>query len=983
MATPLFNEISKIWIPKQLWSRALNEHPLQKDLGELLRELREAAPEGLVPCEDSRGERYLWSPQSRHLFYQLHGADRLSLLKDWEKRASTPVSTMPHSVILQEIKWLVLGNIQATLLIKHHATAAEGVAFHPLSIMKTDGRMVVMDQESCTSTAADVYVYASHDKNGVLLNEERLTDLGLSFKEAPPAYMDAIKSAYAYKHGAPSPEAVLDAVRRLDHARIGAPEMTPQEMENPNRGLWEFFWPEAPRREVRDAYTLVDLARPVYMRDPMHDARAQPVAIDFGTCSTVVAFMDDTGTPRLLRIGNADISTKSKPKDYENPTMLLFNDHAALLEAWGQPGHNPLVSYQRHIFSSKAVIDLLENQRHWENRTFPGALVRNLKTWIAQAINNPARYSQALILNDFAPNSEHPKNSYFQVKPPSKPRHLPRKSFYPGLVDPELDLLELYAYLLGLFINQRGRLYLDYKLTFPANYTDELKEVVTASFKRGLLRSIPETITQSERCDEFLERFDVQPGISEPSAYALAAIMEKELYPKPNEPYVAAVFDFGGGTTDFSYSFVREADAEEEEHGHAFAIEMIQSSGVPHLGGERLLERLAYRTLLANFEPSERSGSNSGGLRGKEIVFIRPEREEDPQLPMQLVDPSNTNTQGRSNMLQICERLRDLWERGYPKNEFFDLDGEGQIDSLVDRHGQKQSVKLRLDMDGLRAFLVGEVTEGISNFMHILRDSLEKVREAHRRDVSMVHVFLGGNSTRSKMVQQLFVDLLRALREGPPEVWEDLIAEGSDKDGREPVAWPISGPLQELYERFSSQGAPPSGWPSFELHMPLELDEAKPHKATAKTGAALGMLLSLSGEIKLTALSTDSGTSDPGIRLSYFVGFTRLRKFKMVLAQNDTNTTWRELCPLPSASFSLYYTTSPRALADGGLSAGDPDLKALNLHFPAWEPGMKVFIRIVRFNQVQLCCAVRLPYGQSEESIGTPPAGYEDGIVTL
>jgi hypothetical protein len=78
-------------------------------------------------------------------------------------------------------------------------------------------------------------------------------------------------------------------------------------------------------------------------------------------------------------------------------------------------------------------------------------------------------------------------------------------------------------------------------MTFPVAYPIEVKDKILASFRRGLMRSLPESLI----ADEQFNQFSVREWASEPAAYAAAAL--EKLNIEPTEQGVAyAVFDFGG-----------------------------------------------------------------------------------------------------------------------------------------------------------------------------------------------------------------------------------------------------------------------------------------------------------------------------------------------------------------------------------------------------------------------------------------------------
>lgn len=62
-------------------------------------------------------------------------------------------------------------------------------------------------------------------------------------------------------------------------------------------------------------------------------------------------------------------------------------------------------------------------------------------------------------------------------------------------------------------------MFLNYCLTFPVEYPNDVKAKILASFRRGLQRSLPESLIYDERFTEF----SVDELASEPAAFAVVA----------------------------------------------------------------------------------------------------------------------------------------------------------------------------------------------------------------------------------------------------------------------------------------------------------------------------------------------------------------------------------------------------------------------------------------------------------------------------
>ena len=95
-----------------------------------------------------------------------------------------------------------------------------------------------------------------------------------------------------------------------------------------------------------------------------------------------------------------------------------------------------------------------------------------------------------------------------------------------------------------------------------------------------------------------MKKFRVTAGASEPAAYAICALQEYGFEPEEDEKTYYGVFDFGGGTTDFDFGIWREAGLKERRYD--YVIEHFAAGGDRYLGGENMLELLAFEVFKKN-----------------------------------------------------------------------------------------------------------------------------------------------------------------------------------------------------------------------------------------------------------------------------------------------------------------------------------------------------------------------------------------------
>ncbi|MDW1713137.1 molecular chaperone DnaK, partial [Vibrio sp. Vb2865] len=164
------------------------------------------------------------------------------------------------------------------------------------------------------------------------------------------------------------------------------------------------------------------------------------------------------------------------------------------------------------------------------------------------------------------------------------------------LTDDDFNPIEIYAYYLGLYINNLNNgIFMDYILSFPVTYEVPIRDKIIESFEKGLKKSLP-----AELGEETINRLTVTKGASEPAAYALTALQQYGFEPEDDERVFYSVFDFGGGTTDFDFGIYCEPTDRKDKRRFDYVIEHFGAGGDKFLGGENLLELLAFEVFKKN-----------------------------------------------------------------------------------------------------------------------------------------------------------------------------------------------------------------------------------------------------------------------------------------------------------------------------------------------------------------------------------------------
>ena len=697
--------------------------------------------------------------------------------------------------------------------------------------------------------------------------------------------------------------------QNIDHISARLPKLDNLRFSEINQGLWEFFDDKKSQR------LSVTVDSPLYGRNPVLDIQEGNVAIDFGTSSTVVA-LKRNGRDELLRIGLKDFNEAPKPEHYENPTVLEMVDFQNFLIDWTSEAYRPLVCWDDVRCSHEARATLRNND---SNPQKIGSILLRLKQW---ALRDNENY-KVKFTDQY--NCVHELASLAE-RNPVKGQALTVDKNYP------FDPIELYAWFLGLTINWRQRgIFLHYYMTFPVAYPTEVKNKILASFRRGLQRSLPASLVNDAKFAEF----SVEERASEPAAFAAAALEALEIAPVDGG-VAYAVFDFGGGTTDFDYGFYRLPTNAEVNEGWEHVLEHFGSSGDRYLGGENLLENLAYLVFCANVDV----------CRKHDIAFTQPL----DALSFAGSELLITNTQAAyTNTNMMMSKLRPLWEKGV-KNQ--DASGTTKV-KLVNRQGVLVECDFKIKEQELIVWLEARIQKGLHNFFIGLKQAFtghgqknndeavsasikDKFSQRHQKNQSNhttnlpkeIHILLAGNSSRSPIV----LGLLGRL--------EDDVS-------------------KKLYERTKKGLADIFGdsLPDLEIHLPLNTDDKNPYKPTAKTGVALGLLRLCPGESLYVINHAKSQSDDSPFH--FYVGSIKLNKFSPALQRGSAYNQWIELGPIRDRIAYLVYTTTPRASL-GTMPRGDSELIEKKLSFAGDTTGHKVFARAISPHEVEICTAASL-----------------------
>ena len=729
--------------------------------------------------------------------------------------------------------------------------------------------------------------------------------LEISRQKLLKAYRDGmLKMDVAKCCAAPSPErqdtAEEEAKKLLlscDHTRANLNNYDESVLIDNAQGHWELWEPIAEGEEK------IKLEQPLIARNPAKDIHDGVVGIDFGTKSTVVVCQEGNDRFRPRRIGTSDLMQQVQSRDYENPTTIEFIDKDIFVQSYIAREGRPFTRWLDVTISYQAVEDMLS------------ADVRELSAYFTEIKQWAGDSREKMLLCDRHGHE-------FHLSP------------YDRLESGDFDPVEIYAYYLGLYINNMHEgISLDYLLSYPVTYSKDIRERIRGSFERGLRKSLPPSLLKDE---EAMRRFSVRNGVSEPEAYAVTALQKYNFLPEDDTKVPFAVFDFGGGTTDFDYGIWRAADDSRSERKFDYVVEHCSNGGDHRLGGENILECLAYEVFK----------DNQNAMREMNASFTQP--TGCTSFPGATMLVRNDSRYARQNMKLMMEQLRSVWETcPEPKKQSEDSEEEERPTAevkmdILNNQGELLSNKaFTYDPEKLEQMICGKIDAGIRQFfVELLRAFRGKGAQVGGEKIA---IFLAGNSSKSPRVQRLF---RKYMEEYGPKLDESMGAsvEESKKPEPKPVQDEDSFPFGDQDEEMSSgrgendaatrgdtaetaRPNAPGGGDRFELFPPLGTEEARAlqesrgyefepdlEEPTGKTGVAYGLIYCRpAGKIKVISQQQGQQGDEQDIPFQYYLGDVRRGKLVPRLSPDSGYGEWVFLCDADEEVFEVYYTTLPEA----------------------------------------------------------------------
>lgn len=371
-------------------------------------------------------------------------------------------------------------------------------------------------------------------------------------------------------------EAFKELMLKVDSVAVGLKSYSQSQLLDLNGGHWDLEAPSAPKEGVTFRFDNLDSNNKemnFYARSSLKDLNKGVVAIDFGTKSTTASYMDKNGDYRLLSIGG--LVDDASPTKFENPTIMEFRYKENFRNAYDALDHRPFTEKHDMGVAHEAQKNLSNTQDNHLYRFFS-----QLKQWAgADEKQNFRDFKKDFSLENFAHCA----------------------GFNP---------IEIYAYYIGRCINNmHNGVFLKYFLSYPIKYEKHQAEKIKESFERGLKKSLPRHVFDDEKT---AKTFKVELKASEPCTYAISALKSYGFFKseKLDKPVYYGVFDFGGGTTDFDFGKWEKSTSPK----FLYKMTHFSSGGDKYLGGENLLELLAWEVYAKNFQE----------LKAKDIAIAKP-----------------------------------------------------------------------------------------------------------------------------------------------------------------------------------------------------------------------------------------------------------------------------------------------------------------------------------------------------------------------
>ncbi|MBR1736730.1 MAG: molecular chaperone DnaK, partial [Firmicutes bacterium] len=388
--------------------------------------------------------------------------------------------------------------------------------------------------------------------------------------------------------------------------------------------------------------------------------------------------------------------------------------------------------------------------------------------------------------------------------------------------------------------------------------------------------------------------------------------------PEDDEKIYYGIFDFGGGTTDFDFGLWRNST----KRGYFYTIEHFGNGGDRYLGGENLLEMLAFEVFK----------NNKQKLTENNITFYKPpECNEFVGSEVLLSD----SQEARLNTKQLMEKLRCVWENNEEDTETNQMINDGKIKLLLFSNNGKTEANFEIDVnrEELNKILYERIEDGVRNFFEALKANFSR---NDLGNVSGINIFLAGNSSKSPIVKELF----------------DKYIEKKTMDILSNTGMTTVSEECEFFKVFPPLGTPEAKEIQKEKNIALPEDELM--VPTGKTGVAYGLIEGRPSQRIIEVISEIK--KDEEIKFRYYLGVpNRKGYFDCIIERNTHYGEWKEFIDAGVNEFEIYFTSLPEGASVDSLPIGKA--KKILCRIDETDENANIYIRVVSPDEIEYVAA--------------------------
>ena len=661
-------------------------------------------------------------------------------------------------------------------------------------------------------------------------------------------------------------EAYIERLKNIEQTRLDEKEYDDNIFMDYQKGNWDIYSNSEESIKKRELIK-ISTEKEYHKRNPEIDIKSGGVvAIDFGTKSTVVAVQTQNENTSLVRIAGGSYKKAVKKEQFENPTIMEFLDIENFEKKYFESSGRPFTEWNDLRISYTAEANFKAGSKY---------VLEGLKQWAGNKEEKVIIYDK--------------KGKRVDLKP------------FIDVEEDEFEPIEYYAYYIGSYINNMftGNIFTKYLLSFPIKYEKKIREKILKSFERGIKKSLPISILEDQR---IMEDFKVYRGANEPTSYFLCAVEELGKLPKKGEKLFYGIFDFGGGTTDFSFGICEYV--EDDFKSYDYKITHFNDGGDKYLGGESILKILAF----------ELCKNNVALLKDNDIHFSCPNGCDREFLGYEgMIDNSY---EAMYNTKYIAEKLRNFWEE---KEDELTNQTTITLAELYDNSSNYKSLTLKFDKDIYEELINKILKKGIENFISSLEMAYTKNEQGEEISADSMEIFLSGNSSKSKRFQKLFEEKINELE---LEILKNT-------ENKEKV---------------------------FNINYPIEINKNKSDlEINAKTGTAIGLLESREGG-RFKIVARDEVKNNNEINFQYFVGYLKNRKLKVILDSSNGYENWIKVSDASIREKEIYYIASANSI-EGEVFSDNSGLrrKYIKIGKEYLEDEIFIYIQAFETDKIRYC----------------------------